>query len=201
MHQLPVGVLGRRFGHMGRRIWLMCQGLDPDPVATLAKQPKSLGHGKILPPHTRDERTVLNYFAQMSEKVAARLRANHLKSQTYYIGYRNEEGWVGGKYKLVAPENDGQSLFRLCRYMFVTYWSKERVLQVQVTAVDPQTFHGQIDLFEESNERREKMNQVTDAINERYGTETMKPGRLISHQPMPNVIAPAWRPKGVRKTV
>jgi DNA polymerase-4 len=29
--KLPVSLLAKRFGNMGRRIWLMCQGLDPSP--------------------------------------------------------------------------------------------------------------------------------------------------------------------------
>lgn len=201
MRKLPVSVLARRFGHIGRRIWLMCQGKDPEDIQTLARAPKSLGHGKVLPPRTQDERSILNYYMQMSEKVAARLRAHNLKAQTYYIGYRNAEGWVGGKFKLIIPEHDGQYLFRLCRYMLAMYWGKEPVVQVQVTAIDPQVYDGQIDLFEGVDNKREALHQVTDAINEKYGVNTLKPGRLISHEPMPDVIAPAWQPAGVRRSV
>lgn len=201
MKHLPISVLGKRFGHLGRRIWLMAQGKDPEPVQTNDKAPKSLGHGKVLPPHCTDERVILNYFLQMSEKVAQRLRRYGLKSQTYYIGYSNDEGWWGGNYKLIVPEHDGLYLFRLCRYMLSTYWSHEAIRQIQVTALDPQVSIGQVDLFLEEDPRRDDLHHVLDKINERYGNNTIFPARLVSHQPMPNVIAPAWRPRGVRKTV
>jgi DNA polymerase-4 len=201
MKHLPVSVLGKRFGNLGRRIWLMAQGKDPEPVLTESRAPKSLGHGKVMPPQSNDERVILNYFAQMSEKVAKRLRRYSLKAQTYYIGYCSDEGWSGGKYKLIIPEHDGTYLFRLCRYMLDTYWSGENVRQIQVTALDPQPCLGQNDLFLETDPRREHLNEVVDKINDRYGDNTIIPGRLVDHQPMPNVIAPAWRPSGVRRTV
>jgi DNA polymerase IV len=201
MKQIPVSVLGKRFGNLGRRIWLMAQGKDPEPVQLESRAPKSLGHGKVLPPHCRDERVILNYFAQMCEKVAHRLRRYGLKSQHYYLGYSTEEGWSGGKYKLILPEHDGAYLFKVCRYMMSTYWSGEAVRQIQVTALDPQPCLGQADLFTEPDPRRDQLHQVVDKINDRYGNNTIMPGRLVSHQPMPNVIAPAWRPSGIRRTV
>jgi len=50
MKKLPISVLGRRFGNPGRRIWHMCQGSDPTRLAREVPAPKSLGHGKVLPP-------------------------------------------------------------------------------------------------------------------------------------------------------
>jgi len=201
MKHLPISILAKRFGNVGRRIWLMAQGKDPDPVQPDHRAPKSIGHGKVLPPRCNDERIILNYFLQMCEKVAQRLRRYELKAQTYYIGYRNEEGWLGGYYKLIIPEHDGLYLFRLCRYMLATYWSNEAVQQVQVSAHDPEPCFGQPDLFVDDDPRREQLHHVLDQINERYGDDTIVPGRLISHQPMPNVIAPAWRPSGIRRSV
>jgi DNA polymerase-4 len=40
-----------------------------------------------------------------------------------------------------------------------------------------------------------------DAINQRYGEFALTPARLLNRSSMPNVIAPAWKPFGHRKTV
>jgi DNA polymerase-4 len=173
---------------LGRRIWLMVQDKDPEPVLIENRAPKSFGHGKVMPPQSNDERVILNYFAQMSEKVAKRLRRYSLKAQTYYIGYCSDEGWSGGKYKLIIPEHDGAYLFRLCRYMLDTYWSGENVRQIQVTALDPQLCLGQNDLFLETDLKREHLNEVVDKINDRYGDNTIVPGRLVDHQSMPSGV-------------
>ena len=51
MQNLPIGVLAKRFGNLGRRIWFMAQGLDPEPVNINVAPPKSIGHGKVMPPN------------------------------------------------------------------------------------------------------------------------------------------------------
>lgn len=50
MANLPISILGKRFGNLGRRIWYMCLGADPEPLSTEVPDPKSMGHGKVIPP-------------------------------------------------------------------------------------------------------------------------------------------------------
>ena len=43
---------------------------------------------------------------------------------------------------------------------------------------------------------------VIDSINRRFGQDIVRPARLKSDiSDSPDVIAPAWRPKGYRKSV
>ena len=86
--KLPVSVLGDRFGNPGRRIWQMCRGEDPAPVETKVVPPKSLGHGKIMPPGTKDKDVMYMYLIHMAEKLGARLRKHSLVVQRYFIGLR-----------------------------------------------------------------------------------------------------------------
>jgi len=46
MKRVPMSVLAKRFGHLGRRIWLMAQGKDPEPLSYNVRPPKTIGHGK-----------------------------------------------------------------------------------------------------------------------------------------------------------
>ncbi len=41
MKNIPISVLGKHFGHPGRRIWLMAQGKDPEQIQTIVAPPKS----------------------------------------------------------------------------------------------------------------------------------------------------------------
>lgn len=203
MAQLPVSELGRRFGNIGRRIWLMAQGLDPAPVETRVAPPKSIGHGKVMPPQTKAIHVILTYLEHMSFKVATRLRRHHLVAQSYFIGLRTAHGWMGHQYKTPLMINDGTPLMALCRRMLAECWSGEGVSQVQVTALDPRPMEGQLNLFAESahNPKRDRANAVMDAINRRYGEFTLAPARLLNRSDMPNVIAPAWKPYGHRQTI
>lgn len=199
--RLPISVLARRFGNPGRRIWLMCQGADPDKLHQDVPPPKSLGHGKVLPPDTRSQEVLETYLLHMSEKVAARLRRHHLKSAHFYIGLRNRDNWFGDKHHLPSPVNDGKAIFGLCRFLLDNRWHGEGIFQIQVTALAPLPARNQLELFNDNGEPNDASNQVMDQINERYGDYTVTPARLLQRSAMPDVIAPAWKPEGHRKTV
>ena len=199
--KLPVSVLGNRFGSPGRRIWKMCQGEDPSPVETVVQAPKSVGHGKVVPPNTKDRDVIFMYLIHMAEKVSFRLRQHALVAQKYLVGLRTQDGWIGNnKLKTRFPTSDSRPLVELCKQIVYQHWQGEGVFQVQVTALDPRPEKGQIDLFTEES-RFHQLNHVMDNINNRYGEFTLAPASLLNRSDMPNVIAPAWRPYGHRQTI
>ncbi len=203
MEKLPISVLSRRFGNLGRRIWYMCQGADPDPLHPDVAAPKSIGHGKVMPPNTRDRGTVLTYLQHMCSKVGTRMRRHDMVAKTYWIGLRTSEGWLGCKSRLSEFSNDQQQIYRLGRYVLDLSWQGEGIHQIQVTALDPQPTGMQMDLFNSQAEdkTRSLLNNAMDNINERYGELTLSPARLLNRSDMPNVIAPAWKPDGLRQTI
>ncbi|RME33528.1 MAG: DNA polymerase IV [Gammaproteobacteria bacterium] len=200
MKRLPIGVLARRFGNPGRRIWYMCQGRDPEPLQLTVPAPKSMGHGKVMPPDTRDREVIETYLLHMCEKLAARLRRHALKAQRFFIGLRLREGWLCDRLAAPFPTDDSHPIRALCRVLLAR-WRGEGVFQVQVTALDPRPADGQLDLFGREQPRLDALNAVMDRINGRYGEFTLAPARLLQRSDMPNVIAPAWKPYGHRQTV
>jgi DNA polymerase-4 len=201
MQHLPISVLARRFGNPGRRIWYMCQGQDPAALQQDVPPPKSIGHGKVLPPGTRDPELVLTWLLHMSEKVGTRLRRHQLQATTFFIGLRTTEGWTGGKLRCALPTDDGGSIMALCRRVMNEMWSGQGVHQVQVTALYPVSAGNQLELFDATDETRHEVNAVMDAVNQRYGEFALAPARLLNRSSMPNVIAPAWKPFGHRQTI
>jgi len=201
MVTLPISELARRFGDIGRRIWLMAQGLDPHPVQTAVAPPKSVGHGKVMPPNTRDRDVILTYLEHMAFKVGVRLRRHSLAAQTFFIGLRADGGWLGEHYRSEIPTDDALPLLGLCHRMLAEQWAGQGVHQVQVTAVDPRAACAQADMFRADNPRRGARNRAMDAINEKYGEFALAPARLLNRSAMPNVIAPAWKPFGHRQTI
>jgi len=202
MKKIPISILAKRYGNPGRRIWLMAQGKDPEPVTTSVKPPKTVGHGKVLPPGTKDKAVILTYFQHMSEKVGLRLRKHGFQSKHFAIGMRSEMGWIGAKVKLSNATDDGGVIYHLCRELVEDNWTGFEVGQVQITALQPTELR-QSDMFEDNShkDKREALNQAIDQINERFGDFTVAPTRVIGRSEMPNVIAPAWKPTGHRRTV
>jgi DNA polymerase IV len=201
MADLPIGALTQRWGNVGRRVWLMAQGLDPEPVRTEVAAPKSIGHGKMLPPATSDERTLLTYLEHMAHKVAARLRRHRLEAQQFFIGLKTDAGWVGGRFLTPEPTDDAKPLVSLCRQLLEDAWLGQPAYQVQVTALDPGLADVQMDLFDRQEPRRAGVNRAVDEVNRRFGAMALGPAVLLGRSSTADVIAPAWRPHGHRHTV
>lgn len=199
--RLPISALGQRFGNPGRRIWYMCRGADPDPVQGNINAPKSIGHGKVVPPGTRDKDLLYMYLIHMAEKVAARLRQHAMQAQKYFIGLRGLDDWIGNKFRTPYPTNDSRPVIQLCRVVLRDHWQGEGVFQVHVVALDPRSVKGQIDIFTEDNTGSYRLNKAMDLINERFGEFKVAPALLLNRSDMPNVIAPAWKPYGHRQTI
>jgi len=201
MKHLPIGVLAKRFGNPGRRIWYMCQGKDYAKLQGEIPPPKTIGHGKVVPPNTRDYTLLLIYLLHMSEKVAARLRRHRFAARSFFVGLRAREDWIANQYACAVPVNDGREIFRLGRDLLTHTWRGEGIFQVQVCALDPRPVDNQLELFSEEDPRRNSCLQAQDRINRRYGEFTVMPARLLGRSSMPNVISPAWRPYGHRQTI
>jgi len=201
MKNLPIGELARRLGNPGRRIWYMCQGQDPEKLITRVPAPKSMGHGKVVPPNTKDKAVIHTYFLHMSEKVATRLRRHEMEASVFSIGLRISEDWAGATVKTAYPTQNGRHIMTLCEEVMDACWNGEGIFQIQVTALRPQPKGQQLSLFEHDTQKTDACNQVMDRVNERYGEFALAPARLLNRSEMPNVIAPAWKPFGHRKTV
>ncbi|MEW6331260.1 MAG: DNA polymerase IV, partial [Pseudomonadota bacterium] len=199
---LPLTVLARRYGVTGKYLWLACQGKDIDPVAPEVAPPKSMGHGKVLPPHTRAAPVIEVYLRHMCEKVAARLRRYDMQAGQLYLGLRLEVAGETVDQLFVLPYGtpDGARLFALARQFLRTRWRGGAVTHVQVTASDLRPASGQLDLFP-GDDRNTRRFSAIDRINLRYGEFTVAPATLLERSTMPNVIAPAWRPDGHRQHI
>lgn len=199
---IPISILAKRFGNIGRRIWYMCQGADPDPVHVFVSNPKSMGHGKVMPPNTTNETVIDAYLMHMCEKLGARLRKHQFRAKHFFAGLLNYDlGWIGGKGKNTQATHDSYEIFQLAKFLISEHWNGEPIHQIQVTALDPCDSGFQLDLFSNLNVNRDKLYQVIDEINDRYGEFTIAPTSMLNRSQMPNVIAPAWKPSGHRQTI
>lgn len=202
--RLPIGIMIRHFGHHGRRMWLMCQGMDLEPLHTRERAPQTLGHGKVLPPNTTNLQTLRTFFRHMSEKLGLRLRKHELEARHFWIGLRTDIGWIGAEQATAHPIADGRIIFRLCETVVAEQWQGQPAHQVQVTALDPAPRQQQGDLFSYATTTQRKqhaVHHVTDVINQRFGAFTLAPAPLLARSDMPDVIAPAWKPHGVKNSV
>lgn len=202
VENIPISILAKRFGNIGRRIWYMCQGADPEPVHTIVANPKSMGHGKVMPPNTTSQTVIEAFLMHMCEKLGARLRQHQFRAQHFFAGLLNYDfGWLGSRGKTLQATNDSNEIFRLAEFLIYQHWHGQPVNQIQITALDPSNCGLQMDLFANINPKRELLYSAVDAINDKYGEFTIAPTSMLHRSQMPNVIAPAWKPYGHRQTI
>ena len=208
---LPMNVLARRYGITGKHLWLACQGRDTGAVVQDIAPPKSVGHGKVLPPHTISARTIQTYLRHMCEKVAARLRRLDMQAGKLYVGLRTAAPGAGPstgprtgiEAVLVVAHGtpDGRRFFDQARTLFRSHWQGEAIIQVQITATHLRNTSGQLELFTPDEVRSIHRFDTIDRINRKYGEFTVAPATILDRSSMPNVIAPAWRPDGHRQHI
>ena len=180
----------------------MCQGTDPDPVHVVVPNPKSMGHGKVMPPDTTSQTVVDVFLRHICEKLGSRLRKNHFRAQCFFAGLLHRDlGWLGGRGRLIQATDDSNEIFHLADFLISQCWNKEPVYQIQVTALDPCDSGFQVDLFSETNQKRSELYSTIDEINEKYGEFTIAPVSMLNRSCMPNVISPAWKPNGHRQSI
>jgi DNA polymerase-4 len=202
MKNLPISILANRFGNVGRKIWLMAngndfEGLTPDPV-----HPKSLGHGKVLMPDTKSRYLIKKIFLRMANKLSLRLRKSNYESNIFLIGVKIKAGWVQKKIKLEKPTYNQSDIFNMCLFYLNLFDKNIGIFQVQVTALNPVRKNIQSDIFNQEKNENLILEQALDNISDKFGPNAIKPARLMSDdKDSPDVIAPAWRPAGYRKSV
>jgi DNA polymerase-4 len=202
VEKIPISILAKRFGNIGRRIWYMCQGADPDPVHTVVANPKSMGHGKVMPPNTTSQTIVETFLMHMCEKLGSRLRHHQFKAQHFFAGLLSHDmGWFGTKGRSIQPTSDSNEIYKLASFLIYQNWNGEPVSQIQVTALDPSGIGFQMDLLTDADPKRETLYSTLDEINDRYGEFTIAPAQMLHRSKMPNVISPAWKPYGHRQTI
>lgn len=202
VEKIPISILAKRFGNLGKRVWYMCQGEDPEPVHTIVPNPKSMGHGKVMPPNTTNTLVIESYLLHMCEKLATRLRQNHFRAQHFFAGLLSQEfGWLGTRGKAQQLTHDSKTIYELAYHLIYQHWQGEPVKQIQVTALDPTDAGLQTDFFITINTERERLYTTLDDINDRYGEFTIAPAPLLYRSEIQNVISPAWKPYGHRQSV
>lgn len=194
MKKIPISIPAKRFGNLGRRLWLMAQGRDPAPVDTRQHDAKSMSHAKVMPPNLRNPAVLQTYYMHLAEKMAVRLRRDGLMMRDFHIGLRAPEGWRHAAVQTEQPTDDGLAIFQLCKRFLRQHWFGEVVQQIYVHGSDPAPAGTQPDFFGQPQSRAS--NQVMDAINEQFGAFTLHRGSMHEHAGTAPIISPAWARNG-----
>ena len=176
--RIPKSILQQRLGVMGVRIWYMCQGLDPAPVYTSVKKPRTMGHGKVLPPHTNSKATILYYFAHMAAKLSERLHQEGYYAKEWCFAIRTaQKTWIKSTVTHTIRYRVYESIMGMIHHFLAAKWQGEVITHVQITAGSLQAMQ-QLDLFEQGAARPDLQQTLRD-INHKYPNNPVTYARII----------------------
>ena len=199
--RFPVKELENRFGIVGKRLHQMGLGVDESPVVPVEDTPdaKSVGHSMTLEKNVSNGEDMDRYILQLSEMVGRRLRRGHYSGRTIALTLRYSDfSTFTRRCTIKEYINDGFDIYLAALDILRVIRLKYAVRLLGVSISNLVTSYCQIPLFKRDRDRVAIV-QAMDEINDRYGEFSITQARLLDRYQHKGVIAPAWRPAGIRR--
>jgi DNA polymerase-4 len=171
----PVSVLSKRFGTIGERLHEMGLGLDDSPVVPFDREEdaKSISHSVTLEEDTSDPHLLRKVLLQLSERTSRRMRKEGFYGRRITLTVRYADFYTFSKQKTLSQwVNSGNEIFRQAAEILesISHPKPIRLLGVGVSLLKKEWC--QLDLFEK-RDRKDKMLQAMDRVNQRFGDWTL----------------------------
>jgi len=172
----PLSDLQALLGHkLGLHVYELCLGRDPRPV-TPESQAKSLGRETTFPVDVPDGPQLRAHLARLAAEVGARLRRHGMAARTVTVKIRYPDFETHTKSRsLPTPFRDDERIYREASRLLDGFALKRplRLLGVYLSHLVPDR---QARLFPEKADR---VAEVMDAINRRYGARVLRRAREL----------------------
>ena len=198
----PLPLLTRKFGILGERLKEMGAGRLERPLEIAQREPKSIGHSTTLPKDIWKRDHLVGCLLRLSERVTRRARRFSFEGRrvTLTVRYSNFETF-NKQTTLPDPTNDVRIVFRSAVALLDSIELKKSVRLLGVSLSQLNKEGGQMSLFEEEvRTKRSRVNKAMDAVNDKFGENTVTFALTVDQDSGHRVISPAWRPSGVRKS-
>jgi len=194
----PVSLLRNKFGIIGETLKLMGLGLCNRSLLVRPEDPKSIGHSWTLPQDVSDRKRIEAYLLQLSEMVGRRARKYRFigRRVTLTIRYPDFETFAK-QATLPQHTNATHDIYESVLQTLDSIRLKDRVRLLGVSLSELVRDPDQMSLVRDKV-REQALHSAMDAINDRFGDFKITWGAYLSQIEVPSVIAPAWKPSGVR---
>ena len=168
--------LERQFGSEAQRYFDLARGIDTRPVVPDGEA-KSIGHEQTFEVNVADGDEVRRVLLDQVEQVARRLRKSGLYSRGISLKIRyGDFQTISRSQTFESPTDATAELWQAARGLF-DHWPFEPVRLIGVAAERLSKAQGQMPLFaDQGKELQKKLDSVTDRINDKYGSRTIRRG-------------------------
>ncbi len=172
----PVNML-ETMGMRGYELWANVNGVELGGLET-PRPPKSIGHSHVLRVRTRDPRFHKGLVARLCERAGRRLRELGLEAHGVYAHASLElRGGIGGSRKLGVGISSTPAMFRAIWAMLEPGVRVDRPTYYAVGLFRLRPMTNQLSLF--GALKSSALARAMDALNNKYGEETVVQGELL----------------------
>ena len=181
---LSLDLLKQKFGKHGKHLYLSALGLDERDVET-EHETKSVGHEFTFDADLSEIEAIRRELLELSGMVAKRLRHYQLKGKTITLKVKYHDFRQVTRSSTINEHTaDSKRIYQeVLQLLKRTDAGKQsaRLLGISVSGLKLDGGSNQQLLFPEmqTSKKREEINKALDAIQEKYGSTAILPGRLL----------------------
>ncbi|MEE9392548.1 MAG: DNA polymerase IV [Planctomycetota bacterium] len=171
----------------------LIQGHDPRPVVS-SRAAKTIGNERTFERDLRRPQDAQKVIAALCEEVGRRLRRSGVAGNTIRLKLRFPPfETITRQCRMPRAISDDQSLEETAQRLLRASWDRQRPLRlIGVTAADLEDCHSeeQLSLFEDRDDRRDRVMHTMDKIREKFGNQAIGRG-ASANNPLPDAATPA----------
>ncbi len=172
----------RRFGASSDHLWRLAQGLDERPVLP-EEGYQSIGHELTFEEDTLDAARLHATLLGLTEKVSRRLRAHGVRCRTITVKLRESDfSTFTRRTTMTKAADTTEAMFPVAERLLRGLARKGkavRLIGIYASHLQAVSGAGQLDLFDEGQNRNRKLAGAVDDIARRYGSGAITRGSLV----------------------
>lgn len=175
-----VSILTAHLKSHGKTIWEFANGIEGVPIDGRAHtENKGVGNMTTLSEDLSNKREIFIVLRELSEKVAARLRASGQQAGLVCVEIKYSDFTKAShQMQLLSPTNVSDTLYRASCQLFEEFWDGRsvRLLGVRTSKLS-EAGQQQMNLFDMAkSEKMQKLDKALDEIRGRYGASAVVRG-------------------------
>lgn len=168
-------VLGNRTEHFMR----LARGVDEREVEP-SRPDKSISHEVTFDTDISGRAELLSELQHQADRVARRLRKQHLVARTVSIKIRDSRfRTVTRSRSMVAGSNSSATIYRMARALFEAWRAEHRTTPVRLLGVGTSNFEDEPRPGEARDTKNWRLDRVVDGIRDRFGEDRIAHGQAM----------------------
>jgi len=183
LSRLPPDLLQCKFGKHGISLYQASLGID-DRKVTPGRDMKSIGHEETFAADLVELKIIHRELLALADKVARRMRRYGVSGRCISLKVKYSDfKQITRSYTFESTTDDNSKIYREVTKLLEKTEAGNKPIRLLGISVSHLQSDGktQLELFDEKKNKlkKQQVNQALDAINEKFGTTAIIPGRLL----------------------